>query len=73
MSDAPTHEQARKLAERAVRQQDARQDAAADASFEQAAKLDPDAVAEVLDETGANAAPDARDERTDRERSGAGE
>ena len=71
MSDAPKHEQARKLAEHAVKQQDARQDAAADATFDQATKLDPDAVAEVLDETGANAAPDSRDERTDREKSGA--
>ena len=68
MSDAPKHEQARKLAEQAVKQQDARQDAAADATFDQATKLDPDAVAEVLDETGANAAPDSRDERTDREK-----
>ena len=65
MSDAPKHEQARTLAERAVKQQDARQDDAADATFDEATKLDPDAVAEVLDETGANAAPDARDARAD--------
>ncbi len=64
----PKHEQARALAEKAVRQQDAGQDAAADASFDEATRIDPDAVAEVLDETGANTAPDSRDERTDREK-----
>ncbi len=68
MSDMPKHEQARALAEKAVRQQDAGQDAAADASFDEATRIDPDAVAEVLDETGANTAPDSRDERTDREK-----
>ena len=66
MSDAPKQGQARKLAERAVRQQDRDQDAAADASFDEATRIDPDAVAEVLNETGANTAPDARDEKTDR-------
>ena len=70
MSDASKHEQARALAERAVRQQDAGEDAAADATFAEATEIDPDAVAEVLDETGANTAPDSRDERTDRERLG---
>lgn len=70
MSDTSKHEQARALAEQAVRQQDAGQDAAADASFDEAARIDPDAVAEVLDETGANTAPDSRDERTDREKGG---
>lgn len=70
MSNASKHEQARALAEKAVAQQQAGQDAAADATFDEATRLDPDAVAEVLDETGANAAPDSRDERTDREKSG---
>lgn len=70
MSDASKHEQARALAERAVKQQDSGQDNAADATFDEATKLDPDAVAEVLDETGANTAPDSRDNRTDRDRSG---
>ena len=70
MSDTAKHEQARALAERAVKQQDSGQDSAADATFDEATRIDPDAVAEVLDETGANAAPDSRDERTDRERSG---
>ena len=69
MSDTSKHEQARALAEKAVREQDAGQDAAADASFDEATRIDPDAVAEVLDETGANTAPDSRDEKTDREKS----
>ncbi len=69
MSDALKREQARALAEKAVEQQVAGADDAADTTFDQATKLDPDAVAEVLDETGANTAPDSRDERTARERS----
>ena len=71
MSDALNREQARALAERAVKQQDAGQDVAADTTFDEATKLDPDAVAEVLDETGANTAPDSRDQRTDRDGSAA--
>ena len=65
MSDTPDHEHARTLAERAVRQQQAGRDRDAEATFDAATELDPDAVAEVLDRTGANTAPDARDTRTD--------
>ena len=68
MSDSSDHDQARKLAEQAVKQQQAGRDSDADASFDAATRLDPDAVAEVLDETGADTAPDSRDERTDREK-----
>ncbi len=68
MSGTSSHDQARELAEQAVRQQEAGRDADADASFDAATKLDPDAVVEVLDETGANTAPDSRDDRTDREK-----
>ena len=67
MSDTSKHDQARALAEQAVREQDSGQDTAADASFDEATRIDPYAVAEVLDETGANTAPDSRDEKTDRE------
>ena len=39
----------------------------AEALFDQATRTDPDAVIDLLQETGADAAPDARDTATDRE------
>lgn len=60
------HEQARKMAEAALREQAAGNDVKADALLDEATRTDPDAVEEVLQESGANAAPDARDSATDR-------
>jgi Tfp pilus assembly protein PilF len=59
-------EQARRLAQAALQAQQAGDDASADQLFEQASQLDPDAVADVLRETGADTAADARDTPTDR-------
>ncbi len=61
------HEKARRLAESGLRQQQAGDDSAAEKSLDQAMQLDPDAVVEVLHETGADTAPDARDSSADRD------
>ncbi len=61
------HGGARALAEAALRAQRDGDDARADELFAQATRTDPDAVVDVLQETGADAAPDARDAVTDRD------
>jgi Tfp pilus assembly protein PilF len=60
-------EAARAFAERGLREQQAGKLKRAEASLEQAMQLDPDVVAEVLHQTGADTAPDARDNGTDRD------
>ena len=61
------HGGARALAEAALRAQGEGDDARAEELFTQATRTDPDAVIDVLQETGADAAPDARDVATDRD------
>ena len=62
-------EQARALAERALREQAAGNDAEADRLFAEAQRIDPGAVADVLEEHDAVHEPDSRDQRTaDRDR-----
>ena len=57
-------EQARALAERALREQAAGNDAEADRLFGEAQRIDPEAVADVLQEHDAVHEPDSRDQRT---------
>jgi hypothetical protein len=65
MSDSQKNQQqARRLAEEALREQAAGNDATADRLFAEAQRIDPAAVADVLQEHDAAHEPDARDRRT---------
>ncbi len=64
---AGKHGAARAQAEAALRAQREGDPERAEALFDQATRTDPEAVVDVLQETGADAAPDARDTATDRE------
>lgn len=61
------HGAARAQAEAALRAQQEGDDVRAEELFDQATRTDPEAVIDLLQETGADAAPDARDAATDRD------